>query len=104
LALLDDPAECRFEDLGAVAIADAGQRRVVRYFVLERQVAESAVGQVIANLFAELPFRGDTEKVRHQLHPEVDFRVNRWPSLLDRVPGSRQFSNERQIEYPVNAT
>jgi hypothetical protein len=37
-------------------------------------------------------------EVRHQLHAEVDFRIDRWPTLLGRVPRGRQFPNERQVE------
>jgi hypothetical protein len=77
---LDDSSEERLEDVFAITIADATERRVVRHLVIQRKPTEPAIGEVVMNVFAELPVRSNVVEVSHHEHPEKDFRINGRPS------------------------
>src|SRR6476620_6234566 len=91
LALRNNPAEYRLEDLFAEAIADPCERRVVRHVVGDGQPTEPAVGVVIAAFLTEVAVRRDPPEVSHELHAEVNFRIARAPTLPVRVARRRPF-------------
>ena len=51
-------------------VAVLGKGRMIRDAVTQVEAAEPAIGQVQMNLFAEPPFRANTEAVAHQQHAD----------------------------------
>jgi hypothetical protein len=54
-----------------------GERRVVRYLILQAQPTEPAIRQVQVDFLAEPAFRPDAEAVADDQHPNQQLRINR---------------------------
>ena len=65
--LIEQPAEQIAVTERAVVILREG--RVIGYFILQAQSAESAIGQVQMHLFAQSPLRTDAIAVANDQHP-----------------------------------
>ena len=94
---LDDSSEERLEDVFAITIADATERRVVRHLVIQRKPTEPTIGEVVMDVFAELPIGLDVVKVGHQKHPEKDFRIDGWPSNPRGIASGGEVADERRL-------
>jgi hypothetical protein len=99
---LHDPSEKRLEDVYAIPVADATERRVIRHLVIQRKPTEPAIREVVMDVFAELSVRSNVVEVSHHEHPEKDFRINRRPSQAGRIARGGQFTSERRLQNPIN--